>query len=240
MKKIALFISTILLLPTFGYAEKAPRYSYAKDMYGDLNVGYSARPVVDQRKYYVGGRADVSFLNWTNGYDFVDETGRPQHETDSFSFEPVVGLDLFIGYKFSDLIRADVELGYIGEYKKSETEYNDGYIPEKTTFDFETYYATINGYYNFKYGLYVGAGFGVAMTNLALDHTWYDEQTKKHVSPMAAVMFGWTYTLDEDTDFDLRYRLSVFNGGNVTMGGVKIDMGYVMNNSLSAGIRCYF
>lgn len=235
MKNLFAVASVFALLPCMGFASNdVPRYSYARDMYGDLNVGYGAETVVSNRQYYVGGRGELSFLNWDNEYQGTIQG------SDSFSFEPVLGLNFFVGYKFSDIVRADMEIGYIGEFKKSETKYQAGYVPEKKTFEFETYYMTLNGYYNLKYGLYAGLGIGGAITNVSLDYTGYARRTEKNVSLLVAGMFGWSYVLDEKTEFDLRYRLSVFDGGDINFGGMTTDIGYVMDNSFSAGVRCYF
>lgn len=242
MKNLFAIASVFALLPSLGFAandDNMRRYSYARDMYGDLNVGYGASMVSDEARYYIGGRGELSLLNWDNDYKLPAPM---MSGSDSYSFEPVLGLDFFIGYRFSDLIRTDVELGYIGKFKDTETEYYAGYVPEKTTFTMEMYYLTANVYLSLKYGLYVGAGLGGALTNLSMEHTWYERATEKHFSLMTAGMFGWTYTLDEKTEFDLRYRLSTFDGGDIfyPRNNVKTDVGYIMDNSFSAGIRCYF
>ena len=243
MKKLLFVASVAAMLPVAGFSENGLKYSYAKDMYGDLNVGYGADTNSEKAKnnikdkYYVGARGELSLLSWDNEYKEAVPTMRG---SDSYSFEPVLGLDLFVGYKFSDLIRTDVEIGYIGEFKETETEYYVNYMPEKTTFALEAYYLTANIYLNLKHGLYVGAGLGGALTNLSLDHTWYEKSTEKHFSLMTAGMFGWSYALDETTEFDLRYRLSAFDGGDIFYNGVRTDVGYIMDNSFSAGVRCYF
>ena len=246
MKNLFVAFSVAALLPMAGFAnDNTLKYSYAKDMYGDLNVGYSARPVAKEGIFYLGGRAELSFMNWENDYTQYAPGGVVDRGYDKFDFKPMLGLDLFVGYKFSQQLRADIEFGYMGQYKESETEYNDGYLPHKDTFSFDAYFVTANAYYAIKYGWYVGVGAGAAISHVALDDSWFGRKSKTSVSPAGAFMLGWVNELNANTDLDIRYRFAMFDGGNVTVDTgagsyVKTEMGYVMDNSLSVGVRCYF
>ena len=210
-----------------------------------LNIGYKTKTTnKDVNRYYMGIHGDLSFLNWENKYTGENSEGLI-HGSDDFSFKSVLGLDLFVGYMIAPTMRIDLELGYIGKFSETEVEYNESYIPEKTKFDFETYYLLANYYYNFKYGLYVGGGLGGAVLNVSMDHSAVQKQTETTISPMGALTFGWLYKLDDKVDFDLRYRLSMFDGGRVTLDmtngyEVKTDMSWIINNTLSAGIRYKF
>lgn len=243
MKKLLFVASVAAMLPVAGFSENGLKYSYAKDMYGDLNVGYSAKPVVSREEiFYLGGRAELSFASWENEYK---DQNNLDLGNDKFDFKPMLGLDLFVGYKFNQNFRADIEFGYLGQYKESETEYPVGYLPHKDTFSFDLYYMTANAYYDIKYGWYVGAGAGAAISHVAMDDSWFGRKSKTSVSPVGAFMLGWVNELGQNTDLDIRYRFSMFDGGKVTVdtgGGtaVKTEMGYVMDNSLSVGVRCYF
>lgn len=183
-------------------------------------------------KWYMGLNGDLSFLTWKNKYSGA-ESG-----SEKFTFKPVLGADLVVGYRFNKDWRVDGEFGYIGKFSETETEQ---YLsPEKTEFSLETYYIDANAYYDLKYGLYVGAGVGLAIVDLTADHTYFSEVSKTNLSPMGAAMFGWAYALDEKVDFDVRYRLAIFDGGDLNIGGVNVDAGLVMNNSLSVGVKYHF
>lgn len=183
-------------------------------------------------KWYMGLRGDLSFLTWKNKYK-GSESG-----SDSFTFKPVLGLDLSVGYRFNQKWRVDGEIGYVGKYSETETEYYDD--AEKTEFSLESYYLAANAYYDIVYGLYVGIGAGLAISDVAAYNSEVHDVSTVNVSPMGAVMFGWSYILDEKIDFDVRYRLSVYGGGDLNIGGVDVDTGTILNNSLSAGIRYHF
>jgi len=244
MKKFSLILLSVMLLPMATMAKDADGYSYSKDMYGELNIGYKIKQNDDTGRYYMGIHGGLSFMNWKNKYTGENDVGTIRG-SDDFSFKSTLGLDIFVGYMISPTMRADLEIGYLGKFSETEVEYNENYIPEKTKFDFETYYLLANWYYNFKYGLYAGAGLGGALLNVSMDHTHVQKQSETSISPMAALTGGWLYQLDDKIDFDVRYRLAFFDGGNVTLDmtngyEVKTEMGWVMDNSLSAGIRYKF
>ena len=214
---------------------------YDKNMYGDLNLRYNNTVVKqDTGAAYVGLRGDLSLLSWKNKY--TNEAG-VQLGSDSFTLKPVIGFDVFVGYKFDKNWRGDLEFGYVGKYSDHETEhYND---PERTDFSLETSYLAMNGYYDFKYGLYAGAGVGIALVESSVYSNIVAGVNETKISPLGAIMFGWTYKLDEKIDLDLRYRLSVFDAGHLTLstGGstwVKAETGIVTDNSLSVGVRYSF
>ena len=185
-------------------------------------------------KYYMGLRGDLSFLTWKNKYS-GSESG-----DDKFSFKPVFGVDLSVGYRINQKWRVDGELGYIGKYSDTETEMISGFAVEKTEFSLQTYYIDANAYYDVAYGLYAGLGAGLAIVNLEADHSAFAGSSVTNLSPMGAVMFGWSYALDEKLDLDLRYRLAMFDGGDLNIGGVNVDTGMILNNALSVGIRYRF
>lgn len=240
MKHLFVIASVLAMLPVAGFSEQ---YSYAKDMYGDLNVGYGAKPTPYKDLFYLGGRGELSFLTWKNKYDSPTLSG-----SDSFSFKPLLGLDVFVGYRFEEKWRVDAEFGYITEFSESETGYYA--IPsipgehdiQRDTFSLQTYNLTANVYYDFTHNLYVGAGVGVAISEISLEDSTFGKVSSTNASPMGALMIGWVNKLDTNTDFDIRYRLSVSGGGDVKIKeiGFKTDVDYIIDNSISAGIRCYF
>ena len=191
-------------------------------------------------KFYAGLRADLSFLTWKNKNSGTDENGYPISGEDKFNFKPVIGLDLSVGYRFDDRWRADVEIGYVGKYSETEVDYYSYSPTEKTEFNLESYYININAYYDLIYGLYAGLGAGVSIVNVSVDNSNYDKVSVSNVSPMGALMFGWVYMLDEKIDLDIRYRFSLFNGGDIKVGGAKADLGTIIGNAISVGVRYHF
>ena len=239
MKRLLGVFCVAALLPMTVVAQED--WAYPKQ--ARLCSGYEVDPVDDINRFYMGVHANVSFLNWKNTYK--DQSGT-KLGSDSFSFETLLGTDIAVGYKFSNYFRIDTELGYIGKYNGDETErFSGGYLTEKTSFSYNAYYWTLNGYYDFCNGIYLGAGLGAAVLDVSLDHTHYEKVSKTSVSPMGALMVGWGHKLDSKIVLDLRYRLGMFNGGDIKMdtgGGnsVSADMGLMLDNTLSVGIRYSF
>ncbi len=237
MKKIFLCFMGVFMVPCLVYG--AGDYTTNKDFYGDLNF----RPRYNENTAYMGIRGSLSFLDWKNKYK--DETGA-HLGSDDFNFKSMVGMNVFLGYQGFKQWRGDVEFGYIGRYSENEMEYNDGFSSEKYDFDLETFYLTLNGYYELNHGFYAGLGVGMAAVNASVDANWLAKKSETNISPMGAAMLGWSYKLDEKVNFDLRYRFAVFDGGDLKVnvpGGtsyVKTDFGLIMDNSLSAGIRYSF
>jgi len=184
-------------------------------------------------RFYMGLNGDLSFLSWKNKYS-GDDFG-----SDRFNLKSMLGADVVVGYNFNKNWRVDTEFGYVGKYTEKETESTDSGIV-KSEFSLQTYYADLNAYCDIAYGLYAGVGGGLAIVKLSADDTRVSSASTTNLSPMGALMFGWAYALDEKIDFDIRYRFAVFNGGDLNIGGVNIDSGIVMNNSLSVGVKYYF
>ena len=116
----------------------------------------------------------------------------------------------------------------------------DTYYTEKTDFNLATMYLTANGFYTFGAGVYAGLGAGAAIVETSLNHSSLARVSKTKVSPMGAVMLGWSSRMAEKTYFDIRYRLAAFSGPTLSDIGVKTKIGWIMDNSVSAGIRYEF
>jgi opacity protein-like surface antigen len=230
------FLPLFLICITPGFAYGVG--SYSKDLYGDLNI----RTNHSFGDMYAGIRGSLSFLNWQNKYkDEMDV----QLEAESFNFKSMVGVNVFVGYQSIDKWRTDLEFGYVGKYSEGETEYYTEYNTEKTKFDLETFYLMANGYYDLKNGLYAGLGAGLAFVNTSIDTNVIAGNSATKVSPMGAIMVGWSHKLDEKVTFDLRYRFAAFHGGNLNIDTgagtyIKTEIGFIKDNSLSAGIRYTF
>ncbi len=211
----------------------------------DGNWGYQVTyDYTDKAKtgWYVGGRAELSLLNWTNKYDTDWPGAVGAFEEDKYSFEPVFGGSLFAGKRFAYFWRAELEAGYLGYFEDKDN------IAE---FSLSIPYMTANIYYDFINNLYVGAGVGVALPMTTLDGSFfkYEKRQDIAVAPMVALMLGYSYELDDNLVLDLRYRLSGMTGithrvdmeeysGTVRYFENKID--FILDNSFSIGLRYEF
>lgn len=234
MKKHLLSVVFVLFVPSFVFAGTNGGYSVITRYGNETSINYRRKS--DPKKWYVSAHADLSFLSWENEYTY----GAMPDGSDKFSFKPVVGADIAIGAELDKNWRADLELGYIGNYSEQETEYYDNYYTEKTDFNLNTMYMTINGYYGFGSGVYLGLGAGVAAVQVSLNHTFLAKTSKTTASPIGAFVFGWNSRMTEKTYFDIRYRLAAFSGSTLEDIGVKTKIGLITDNSLSVGVRYMF
>lgn len=240
MKKIVSFAVLVALTATV--ADAAPSH-LKRTNDGGYQVTYDYTQK-EKTGWYVGGRAELSLLNWENKYSSDLPTVVDEFGSDKYSFEPVFGGSLFTGRTFNYFWRAEVEAGLIGQFTDK-----DMGIEFKLTVP----YVMLNGYYDFVNGLYLGAGVGVAVPKTELDWAGFDtgNRSKRAISPMGALMAGWTYELDSNLALDLRYRLAVFSGttqervfSDYVSGFegyyLKNEIGLVLDNSVSLGIRYEF
>ena len=185
----------------------------------------------------MGLNADLSF--YSGKYTQSGDGSEPS-TTENYRFKPVIGLDLTTGYRINKKWRFDGSVGYMGKYLESETNDRDISGLQKTDLSLETFYITANAYYDIAYGIYAGLGLGMAFVNMTVDDTFGGKESKTNISPMGAGIIGWTYMLDEKIDFDIHYRLSLYNGGKLTIAGATFDAGTIINNTLSVGVRYHF
>ncbi len=243
MKK--LFCSFIILSVFFPCVYAEPSH-ITKDGNGGYIVTYNYKDKA-KKGWYVTGRAELSFLNWKNNYSSDYPLIEEEFNSDEYSFEPVFGGSLSIGRTFNYFWRAELEAGYIGQYTDKDAGFE---------FSMSVPYVMLNGYYDFINGIYVGVGVGAAMPITKLDGEVFisGDRTETGFSPMGSVMLGYTYKLDDNLVLDLRYRLSGFNGtdqirnfqyvndGDTTIyeAYLENDIGFVLDNSISLGIRYEF
>lgn len=207
---------------------------------GGYNVTYD---YVDRERtgWYMTGRLGMSFLNWTNKYktnNFDDAVVPEFGEDESFSFKPVFAGGLSVGRIFDYSWRAEIEAGYLGQFSQADN---------STEFKLSIPYATINGYYDFDFGMYLGAGVGMAlpMTEMnAATFVWNDAK-KTNFGFMGSAMIGYAVPLDENFTFDLRYRISAITGSThkVTWGDefyLSNKIGVILDNSIMLGLRYNF
>ncbi len=232
--KTVLFIGC--MAPWAAFSASNGSYSVVTKYGDETSINY--RRTSEPMKMYLDVRADLSFLSWTNEYT------PNQYGDDDFDFKSVIGADIALGCRFNKHWRADVELGYMGRYSEQETEYYPGFPTEKTDFSLTVMNATVNGYYNIWAGMYsgvyMGLGAGAAISEISLNHTVFAKEAKKSVSPMGAVMLGWTNKLNEKIDLNLRYKFAAFSGATLDYNGVSTKIGLITDNSVSVGIRYEF
>ncbi|MFQ6702622.1 MAG: outer membrane protein [Alphaproteobacteria bacterium] len=242
MKKLVSILGLVALTATA--ASAAPSY-LTRNYDGSYDVTYDYK---DKAKtgWYVGGRASLSLMNWENEYSTTPEIG-VNEDKESFT-EAVFGANFFVGRTFNYFWRAELEGGMIGQFDDS----GEGY-----DFKLTVPYLVANAYYDFANGFYLGAGLGIALPETKLEHAGFVSggREERNVSLMGALMAGWSYRLDYNLMLDLRYRLAAFNGtdhervygDDVTVGGedvagvkIKNEIGLILDNSISVGLRYEF
>lgn len=238
------FVSLLVLLgftATGAYA--APSY-LTRDSSGGYRVTYD---YTDKAKtgWYIGGRADLNFLNWENKYSLDDALTAPEEfSNDKFSFEPVFGGSVFGGRRFAYFWRAELEAGYMGYFEDKDA---------STDFSLQIPYVMLNGYYDFINGIYVGAGIGAAMPISTIDTIYSNGHERKEYgfAPIAGVMLGYSHELDYNLVLDIRYRLSGMTGLEQTISDIELrdqpgtywfrnKIDFILDNSISIGIRYEF
>ena len=232
MKKYFWLIVFVLIIPCASFASSKGSYSVISKYDNETSINFKRVPSAP-KLWYMTGHVDLSFLSWTNKYT-------TENASDKFSFKSVLGGDIAVGLKMDKDLRADIEFGWVGNYHEQETEQYDGYITEKTDFDLGAMYLTLNGYYELGSGVYAGLGAGLAIVDVSLNYTYLAEKNKTNISPIGAIMLGWSHKLNDKLDFDIRYRLSAFSGSEIEYGGVKTKIGLITDNALSVGLRYGF
>ncbi len=234
MKKIVSV--AVLAALTATVANAAPSY-ITRNNNGGYDVTYD---YTDKAKdgWYVGARASLSLMNWENEYSSNDPLVDSGYDNDEYSFESVYGGSFFVGRRFNYFWRAELEGGLIGQFEDKD----DGF-----EFQLTVPYLLANGYYDFANGVYVGAGLGIALPKTELDGAAFESggRSERSVSPMGALMVGYSHRLDYNLILDMRYRLAAFGGtehSRTLDNGYKFtnDIGLILDNSISLGIRYEF
>ena len=192
---------------------------------------------------YVGAHFDLNLLNWRNTYSAlpVEAIYDIGADHDDYRFKPVIGGDLFLGYRFNPSWRADVEFGYVSNYKDSDN---------GITFELSVPYVTANIYHDFENGLYFGLGAGAAFPTVSMEWENFtaNSSRKTGASFTGAAMLGYSYELSRFLFLDARYRISGFKGPSITRGvshfgileSVTTSVGFVLDNAISVGLRYEF
>lgn len=238
----------LVVVPAGAASVAAPSH-ITRDARGGYDVTYSYKDKV-KNNWYATARAELNLLNFKNKYSTSEGfIGDADYDEDNYSFEPVFGGSLALGYKIDYFWRAELEAGYLGYFSD-----DDKYVE----FTMSQPYLMAAGYYDFTNGLYLGAGAGAALSRYEFkssDLFTNFSKSKTTVSPMLGVMLGWTHKLDDNLVLDLRYRLAGMTGAKLSgmhfqtedkkTGAVEDHMfksktDYVLDNSISLGIRYEF
>lgn len=234
------------------------RVSYADDdRYYDHRDEDEEAPVPRNRKSssakmegaYVGARLGVDLLTWKNKYKASPASAVDDFDADhdDYFLKPVFGGDVFAGLYVNPAIRADLEIGYMGKFDDSDNGF---------TFKLDSQYITLNGYYDFLGGFYVGLGAGAAFTKGEVSWNYFvsNSGTKTRTSFVGAAMLGYSHYLSERLVLDFRYRLSGFMGPKWSRGvtqefrdtygstleEISIKTGFILDNAFTVGLRFEF
>ncbi len=239
MKKIVSLLAVAALTSTAAIAAPSHIVRNANGGY-DVTYDYTNKA---KTGWYIGGRAELSLLNWENKYstssNFAPDTA---YASDKYSAEPVFGGSLFGGYTFNYFWRAELEAGYMGYFEDKDS---------SAEFSLSIPYVSANVYYDFVNDMYVGAGVGVAVPTTTIDSTMFDGHQRKEsaAAAMGSLMVGYSYELDDSLVLDLRYRFAMMTGVDQeldfeTYGGelhhFKNDIDLILDNSFSIGLRYEF
>lgn len=243
MKKLVSIIALLTVATPAFAATKSARPSYlTRKADGGYDVTYSYADKV-KSGWYGALRAELSFLSWKNKYSTTGSPSDLGSDHDDYSFKPLFTGDIAFGKRINYFWRGEVEGGYISEFSDSDM---------GVTFKLSIPYIMANGYYDFANGFYLGAGAGIAfpMTEIIADG-FTDTGNSKHtgVSPMGALMFGYSHKLDDNLVLDLRYRFAGTWGSSQDRKYIDSSsieqtftnkIGFIMDNSVSLGIRYEF
>jgi len=209
-----------------------------------------SEPVSTAPLGYVGLRLGVDMPSWRNKYKASPSSAAldPDSDHDSYIFEPVFGADIFAGRHFGPAWRGDLELGYISQFKDSEDDF---------TFKLSTTYLMANAYYDFLGGFYLGGGLGFALPKATLNWDYFTSKSESdtRLSFMWGLSTGLTHPLSDSIVLDIRYRISGFwgpkwsrmvkqpdyqNAGGTNIESLETRVGFVLDNSISLGVRYEF
>ncbi|MBO4480131.1 MAG: porin family protein [Alphaproteobacteria bacterium] len=222
---------------------------YASDDYDDEYDNHS-RSSTGLKGGYVGARVGVDLLTWKNKYSAEPESAIADFDSDhdKYTFEPVFGGNVFAGLYVNPAVRADLEVGYISQFSDSDNGFS---------FKLSAPYVTLNGYYDFLGGFYIGLGAGVAFPKATMDWQWFvaNSARKTRTTFTGALMLGYERYLSDHVVLDFRYRLSGFEGPKWTRGvkqpeyqsasgsdlsSIGIKTGFILDNAFTVGLRFEF
>jgi hypothetical protein len=232
----------------YRYGGSNTRTTYPSSPYGNYNVNYNYQTnnyVNTKQKsgWYGAIRGAINLVSWESTYNSDWALVNNDFKNEKFSMRPIFGGSLAVGKTFWDgEVRGEVELGYTGRFSDKEPGFE---------FEWSAPYALVNAMHDFQSGIFIGGGIGLAMPTTTLDSDiFFDGDRKKtNMSPMGALMFGWSRQIDDYLILDLRYRFGGFMGTKQTrymedglhnVYFVENKMGLITEHSISAGLRYEF
>ena len=208
------------------------------------------KPNLEPTIAYIGARVGVHMPTWKNKYHATPSTAIADADADhdTYIFEPIFGGGIFAGRHFGPAWRGDVEFGYISEFSDSDNGF---------TFKISTPYLMANAYYDFLGGFYLGGGIGFAFPKATLDWQWFtaNSASETRLSPIGGLSMGFARALADDMVLDIRYRIAGFygpkwkrdvkqpdyqNSGGNDLESLETRVGFVLDNSISVGVRYEF
>ena len=242
MKKVlSALLMCFVVTSAYSSAQVIHSSSYNKYVFLDSGNGYYSNN--NQSGGYITGRIDLSFLTFKNKYSSNFAGTNPEYDSDTYSFRPVLGGDIAVGYYFDPSWRGDIEFGYIGRFVDSDDRYS---------YKLSVPYLMANVYYDFDCGLYVGGGIGGAIPTISFDLASLDNGSNRTGNTFGFIGgfdLGYAYRFDNNLLFDLRYRLAGISGVEHSRNFVAadsktyyviVDTGFIIDNSISLGIRYEF
>lgn len=207
----------------------------------DYLIGDDRRVYEEKTGWYASLHAGLNFLDWKSTYN-SDHVGYEGY--DDYTFQSLFGGSLSIGKSFSYFWRGEIEAGYTGKFTDRD---------EGIEFTFSSPYVLTSAMYDFTNGFYVGASLGAAFPTTTWDWDSFlsGGRSKTSLSPMGGIMLGLSERLDYRFVLDLRYRLAGMYGTKHTRYFedratppnkcyFQSDMGFVLDNQFSVGLRYEF
>ncbi len=203
--------------------------------------------------FYASFRAAINLLSFENTYtsDNIELAGG-----DKYSAAAIFGASASFGKRFSESFRGELEVGYPGSFSDAD---NLAEVVMSAPYATGNLILDLAGESN---GIYIGIGGGAALVSSELNGVVFDgitnpgaESGRKvtSMSPVIAGMIGYSAGLDERLGLDIRYRISGYQGnshsriwqgedslGNLENYVFETEMGWVMSNEISVGLRYHF
>lgn len=197
---------------------------------------------------YVEGRFDLNRWSWKNDYN-SDYTGTDLvFSQDVYSSENIMGGDVAIGFWITNEWRADAELGFGSKFEDKD---------EVAAYTLSMPYLMLNAYYDFKYGIYLGGGVGVARSTATIDGLLFNGSVSETEHSEYALKFGvgagYNLRLAPNIYLDFRYRLSAVQAPEISRTFwwdqytgeykeyvLRVKGGLLTENTFSVGLRFNF
>lgn len=196
-----------------------------------------------ERNWYIGARFIQNFAFFTEDHSAIED-GDPVTPTSvNHSAAAQSGGSVFIGHRFDDNWRTELEVGYTGVYKDT----TDGFYLHMSA-----PFASINATYNTveqNWGwLYIGAGIGAAVPQIEERSLSNKRETASSISVMPSILAGWRFRAADAWFVDIGYRFSVYDAGSIQYdyeidgidGVFTNDIGWVMNHAVQIGLTFEF